>query len=679
MALPDWREVHRFRQSTAKGIAASAAPTVQRGGERSAAGGKRPGDLAPARFAFAGRRGDDRRRGEPWTPGAFASFHVQANRMPASRIPDPIQKWRLWLLLLAVALIVVVPAVLLRTAAVDSIAAVEQVNHSQQVEAQSYALTYDLRNLEAAALAMAAGVDAPELPSRIAESRARIGPALDTLQALTSDNPSQQVRIGLLRANIMQRMEEVDHILDGTANAAGIEALVTRYPIRGIAAEIVGEERALLGVRTAAADRARQRAELLRWGAMLAQLALLGAVMFFATRQLAGRLSAERSTRRASARAAVMLETVREPIVLADADLRVVMHNAAFAELFGVEGDAVGQPLADVGSGAWNDEETLRRLGDVMARDRELWDFQRTQETADGVERVMLVNARRMSLPDSEDDAVLVTASDITAQKASEHQIRELNRQLEGKVELVSDVNRELEAFSYSVSHDLRAPLRHIAGFSDKLGRQLGDGVDEKSRHYLDVISGSARRMSALIDDLLVYSRLGRSALRPQVVDLQSMIHDTRSMLDANALADNPDHAIEWKIGPMPVLVADDNMLRQVWLNLLGNAVKYSAHSEPAVIEVSHDHEADGSHRFSVRDNGAGFDMAYAGKLFGVFQRLHAASEFSGTGIGLASVKRVITRHEGRVWAESVPGQGATFHFTLPSNLEPTSKSTPTA
>jgi PAS domain S-box-containing protein len=599
--------------------------------------------------------------------------------MSVSRTPDPIQTWRLWLLLLAVALIVVVPSVLLRTASVDSIAAVEQVNHSQQVEAQTYALTYDLRNVEAAALAIAAGVDAAELPRRIADSRARIEPALDTLQALTRDNPSQQVRIGQLRTNVALRMEEVDRILAGTDDATDIEALVTRYPIRGIAAEIVGEERGLLAEHTAAADATRRHTELLRWGGMLAQLAMLAAVMFFATRQLAGRVSAERSTRRASARAAVMLETVREPIVLADADLRVVMHNAAFAELFGVDGDAVGKPLAEVGNGAWDDEETLRRLGDVIARDRELWDFQRTQETADGGERIMLVNARRMSLPDSEDDAVLVTASDITAQKASEHQIRELNRQLEGKVEQVSDVNRELEAFSYSVSHDLRAPLRHIAGFSDKLGRQLGDGIDEKSRHYLDVISGSARRMSALIDDLLVYSRLGRSALRPQVVDLQSMIHDTRSMLDANAQADDPDHVIDWKIGPMPVLVADDNMLRQVWLNLLGNAVKYSARSEPAVIEVSHDHEADGSHRFSIRDNGAGFDMAYAGKLFGVFQRLHAASEFSGTGIGLASVKRVITRHEGRVWAESEPGKGATFHFTLPANLEPASKGTPTA
>jgi len=596
--------------------------------------------------------------------------------MHVIQAPEPMLKWRLALLLLAVVLIVVVPAVLLRMASIESIAALEQVNHSQQIEAQSYALTYDLRNVEAAALAMAAGVDADDLRGRIAESRKRIAPALDTLQALTRDNPAQQVRIGQLRTNITLRMQEVDRILAGTADAAGVEALVTRYPIREIAAAIVGEERALLATHTAAADSARRNAELLRWGAMLAQLALLGMVMFFATRQLDARLSAERANRRASARAAVMLETVREPIVLADADLRVVMYNAAFAELFGVEGDAAGKPLAEVGGGAWNDEETLRRLGDVMARDRELWDFQRTQETADGLERIMLVNARRMELPDSEDDAVLVTASDITVQKASEHQIRELNRQLEGKVEQVSDVNRELEAFSYSVSHDLRAPLRHIAGFADKLGRQLGDDVDEKSRHYLDVISGSAKRMSALIDDLLVYSRLGRSALRLQMVDLQSMVHDTRSMLDANAHADNPDHLIHWEIGTLPVLVADENMIRQVWLNLLGNAVKYSARSEPAVITVSHEYDTDGSHRFTIRDNGAGFDMAYAGKLFGVFQRMHAASEFSGTGIGLASVKRVITRHDGRVWAESEPGKGATFHFTLPATLEPSGKST---
>src|SRR5690606_33243153 len=159
--------------------------------------------------------------------------------------------------------------------------------------------------------------------------------------------------------------------------------------------------------------------------------------------------------------------------------------------------------------------------------------------------------------------------------KASARQVQELNRQLEGKVEQVSDVNRELEAFSYSVSHDLRAPLRHIAGFGDKLARHLGDGLDEKGHHYLDVMRSSARRMSALIDDLLVYSRLGRSALRMQLVDMQSLVAETRAMLDANNAGDHPGHAIDWQIESLPVVVGDENMLRQVWMNLLGNAVKY--------------------------------------------------------------------------------------------------------
>jgi light-regulated signal transduction histidine kinase (bacteriophytochrome) len=324
--------------------------------------------------------------------------------------------------------------------------------------------------------------------------------------------------------------------------------------------------------------------------------------------------------------------------------------------------------LAEVGDGVWQDGIIVQRLADVLLRGRELWDFEHEQFGADGVARTMLLNARRMPLPDSEDQVVLMTVSDISLQKASQQRIQMLNRQLEGKVEQVSEVNRELEAFSYSVSHDLRAPLRHVAGFADKLARHLGDAADEKSRHYLEVIGTSARRMASLIDDLLVYSRLGRSALRLQAVDMQSLVAETRSVLDANYQSDHAGsgHRIEWSVAPLPILVADENMMRQLWLNLLGNAVKYSARREVAVIEVGYQLQADGSHRFSVRDNGAGFDMAYATKLFGVFQRLHKASEYTGTGIGLASVRRVLTRHGGHIWADAAPDMGATFHFVLP-------------
>ncbi len=230
--------------------------------------------------------------------------------------------------------------------------------------------------------------------------------------------------------------------------------------------------------------------------------------------------------------------------------------------------------------------------------------------------------------------------------------------------------NRELEAFSYSVSHDLRAPLRHVAGFSDKLSRHLGENADEKSLHYLDIIGNSAKRMSQLIDDLLVYSRLGRSALRLQPVDMQSTVDETRAMLDANLAADGSSQQVSWKIQPLPIVVADENMMRQVWLNLLGNAVKYSGNRERSHVEESHQRLDDGSHEFCVRDNGAGFDMAYAGKLFGVFQRLHKSSDFPGTGIGLASVKRVLARHGGSISAESEPDRGALFRFTLPAALD---------
>ncbi len=587
--------------------------------------------------------------------------------MSSSAPPQPLSNWRLPALGLAVVLIVVTPFLLLRKAAQDIDAAWTMVAHTYQVEARVHALASDMRNLEAGALSLAAGVESPVLRERIGESRARIAPALQVLEELTRDNPEQHLRLGALQGNILMRKAQADRMIDtGTdMTAADVEAMVERYPIHDLVDGIVAEERRLLAIRQTRADRVERRARIATWVAMAAQLLLLGGVLIYSARQVAHRLRAETSSQRASARAGVVLDTVREPIVLADHDLRVVMHNAAFAELYGVSGDARGQLLADIGGGAWRDERTLRRLGDVLARGRELWDHEQVQRTADDVERTMLINARPMPLPDGDGAVALITASDVSVQKASDRQIRELNRQLEGKVEQVSDVNRELEAFSYSVSHDLRAPLRHIAGFGDKLGRHLGDGIDDKSKHYLEVMVSSAKRLSALIDDLLVYSRLGRSALRLQTVDMQSLADETRAMLDSNNATEAPGHAIEWRIAPLPVVAGDENMLRQVWLNLLGNAVKYSRGSEPARIEVAYQ-RSDDAHHFQVRDNGAGFDMRYAGKLFGVFQRLHAASEFPGTGIGLASVRRVLARHGGRIWAEAEPGAGATFHFTLP-------------
>ena len=571
---------------------------------------------------------------------------------------------------LLVALIVIGPFLIIRAATLEAEQATADVVHTREVETLIHWVASDARSLEGAAVARSRGIDTPILTRRIEESRDRVMPNLDLAVELTRDNPEQQVRLGALRSALEQRLERIDAVLRAGPAATNrqIDDMIMLNTIQQHVQEIIEAEETLLAERESAAARASQQAKLASWTAMIVQLLLLLGTGYFAVRQQLGRVEAERQASQASGRALAVLDSVREPIVLIDAEQRVVMHNAAFSELYAVDEQVRGRKLADIGDGAWDDADTLRRLHDVLARGRELWDYRLTQPTVDGAERTMLLNARRMPLPDRDDAVALITASDITAQTISERQIRELNRQLEGKVEQVSDVNRELEAFSYSVSHDLRAPLRHIAGFADKLGRHLGDQADDKTRHYLGVIGSSAKRMSALIDDLLVYSRLGRNAMRLQSVDLQSMVADTRAMLDSNAHAENPQHRIEWSVAPLPIVVGDENMLRQVWLNLLGNAVKYSSGVEPARIQVECKRLDDGGYEFLIRDNGAGFDMQYAGKLFGVFQRLHSATEFPGTGVGLASVRRVLGRHGGRIWAESAVGQGATFHFTLPAS-----------
>jgi light-regulated signal transduction histidine kinase (bacteriophytochrome) len=221
--------------------------------------------------------------------------------------------------------------------------------------------------------------------------------------------------------------------------------------------------------------------------------------------------------------------------------------------------------------------------------------------------------------------------------------------------------NKELESFSYSVSHDLRAPLRHISGFVDLLKKQIGGKEDAKSGRYLEIISGAARQMGNLIDDLLIFSRMSRAELHYSKLAQSSLIHETQERLQTEMNG----RAINWKISELPEVEADPSMMLQVWLNLIGNAVKYTRTRNPAEIEIGCQEGGEGEYIFFVRDNGVGFDEQYSAKLFGVFQRLHRADEFEGTGIGLANVRRIISRHGGRTWAEGKVGRGATFYFSL--------------
>jgi signal transduction histidine kinase len=229
----------------------------------------------------------------------------------------------------------------------------------------------------------------------------------------------------------------------------------------------------------------------------------------------------------------------------------------------------------------------------------------------------------------------------------------------------VEVANRELEAFSYSVSHDLRAPVRHISGFAELVRRRLATRPDEQTQRYLGRISSSAEKMGKLIDDLLVFSRMGRAEFQATRVRLDDLISDVRRELQPQT----EGRHIDWDISPLPEIQGDPAMLRLVVSNLLSNAVKYTGKRAEAHIQIG-SLQDDGELVIFVRDNGAGFDMQYADKLFGVFERLHRAEEFDGSGIGLANVRRIVHRHGGRTWAEGEVGKGATFYFTLPRSGE---------
>jgi PAS domain S-box-containing protein len=360
-----------------------------------------------------------------------------------------------------------------------------------------------------------------------------------------------------------------------------------------------------------------------------------------------------------------IVENLPDMIFVKDADeLRFVRLNKAGEELLGFDREAL------LGK---NDYDFFPReqAEFFVARDREVL---RSGEILDIPEEPIstkdhgrrLLHTKKVAIQDERGRAryLLGISRDITQIREAEHKIRALHESVAEHARQLEVANRELEAFSYSVSHDLRAPLRHMDGFADLLRRQAWDTLDEKSRKYLDYVTDAAKVMGALIDDLLVFSRMGRVEMQSTHVELGELVAEVRKSLEAGTSG----RSIAWRVGALPAVQADPSMMRQVLVNLLGNAIKYSSKNPDARIEIG-TRESDTETTLFVRDNGVGFDMAYAGKLFGVFQRLHRAEEFEGTGIGLANVRRIIERHGGRAWAEGEVGKGATFFVSLPKRL----------
>jgi light-regulated signal transduction histidine kinase (bacteriophytochrome) len=261
--------------------------------------------------------------------------------------------------------------------------------------------------------------------------------------------------------------------------------------------------------------------------------------------------------------------------------------------------------------------------------------------------------------------AFLTAIIDITGRKQAQEELDLYRKRLEGMVkERTSDLtasNEELEAFNYSVSHDLLAPLRHISTFAQMLQQRLINHPDEEARHYVDIISNASIKAGSLVSDLLNFSRLGRAEMQKKRVNLNTLVKEVVSEIQEGL----KDRKIRWETGNLPEVLGDGILLKLVIFNLVSNAVKFTRNCSEAEIKIACRYEED-KYTCSIADNGAGFDMKYAGKLFGVFERLHPQDDFEGTGIGLANAQRIINRHGGKIWAEGAVGKGATFYFTLP-------------
>jgi PAS domain S-box-containing protein len=345
---------------------------------------------------------------------------------------------------------------------------------------------------------------------------------------------------------------------------------------------------------------------------------------------------------------------------------KIVFVNPGVLGIFGARTaeQLVGRPVSTI-IHRDNLEESLKRKQRLLRGEKVSYPVEDKYIRLDGA--VIDVEVRATLIDFRNEPAVQIIINDITERKRLRQELIELNAQLELKVKqrtiLLEEANKELEAFSYSVSHDLRAPLRHINGYVDLLNQKYAEVLDEKARHYLNTITGASRTMGNLIDDLLQFSRTGRKELSSSEIDLNLLLKEVLNELDPVV----KDREINWEIQALPKVHGDYNLLKLVWTNLIDNAVKYTHKQPSAKISVGYKPEME-NFVFCVSDNGVGFDMKYAHKLFGVFQRLHAQEEFEGTGIGLANVQRIIHKHSGQVWAEAEKDKGAAFYFSLPKS-----------
>jgi PAS domain S-box-containing protein len=515
---------------------------------------------------------------------------------------------------------------------------------------------------------------------------------LTELGRLISDNPAQHRDWAALKSAVQIRLDDMAGAVAAyqTYGLPAARAVIGQGGLnhatedaRVIAERMDAVEVRLLAERRAAAENVRRTTLI----SLLVTLALASAILIVLfrgiRREMRARRDAERALRDKFAEvkraetnltaANRFLDSLIEslPVMIFVKDARTlcyVRQNRATLNLLGLSRD-------DVIGKRDRDFLPAEQADAILATDREVLAAGRLVDIPEQSIHTRLLGVRTlhtMKMPILDEhgtpEFLLGISEDITERKLAEHAIRELNAALLAKAAQLEATNKELESFSYSVSHDLRAPLRAIDGFALMLMEDYAERLDAEGLRYLSVVRQNSRRMGALIDDLLTFSRLGRQAVAHAEVNVDSLVREVvEEVLHAESLGGRRDAATapHIEVEPLPPARGDRGLLRQVWANLIANAVKYSSKAARPSIQVSGRQVGAESH-YSVRDNGVGFSMEYAGQLFRVFQRLHRADEFGGTGVGLAIVHRVVTRHGGRVWAEGKVDHGAVFSFALP-------------
>ena len=480
---------------------------------------------------------------------------------------------------------------------------------------------------------------------------------IKSLKTLTLDNPSQVKRIDELEKYINRKLAFVQRSID-VRNEKGLETAITLNAslegkklmdnVRRIIREIQSVEHNLLDDRTSQINERIDDFNTAFVGMLLATGVILITVFYMIYINLKRRTLAERSLRRAS-------ETIQDIYDNAPCGYHSLDENGLFVEINNTwlqwlkyqREEVVNKmhfyDLLTEGNAA-SFHETFSRF----KLEGKVSDLLFEVVRKDGSTFIVLLNSVAIYGGDKKFIKTRSTALDYTQQKKS--------------LEKIEQLNHELESFSYSVSHDLRAPLRSIDGYTQILLEDYAHNLDQEGKRVLGVVVSNARRMAKLIDDLLDFSRVGRKEVTKSIVNTEGLV---RSVIAEMRALEKPERNIEINVSPLEPCDADANLLRQVWANLISNALKYTRKKDVVLIAISCE-KTPSEIIYKISDNGTGFDMQYAHKLFGVFQRLHRQQDFEGTGVGLAIVHRIVTRHGGRVWAEGEAGNGSTFYFSLP-------------